>query len=241
MKLALIGYGKMGKAIEQIALERGHEIIAIVNSQHPIESVDFSDVDVAIEFSTPTSVLQHIHFLLENKIPCVIGTTGWNDQLEEISIKTKHLQGALLHASNFSIGVNLFFKLNEVLATLMNGNSDYKAEMEEIHHTQKLDAPSGTAITLAEGIINHHPAYNDWNCPQSEKNHTSNSSVCIAAIREPGVPGTHSIRYSSPIDTITITHEAHNRMGFATGAIIAAEWLKGKQGVFTMRDVLNIH
>jgi len=241
MKLALIGYGKMGKAIERIAMECGHEIVAIVNSQQPIESVDFSRVDVAIEFSTPHAVLQNIHFLLENNIPCVIGTTGWNNQLEEVSSKTKHLHGALLHASNFSVGVNLFFKLNEVLATLMNGNSDYQVDMEEIHHTQKLDAPSGTAITLAEGIIHHHAAYKDWNCPQSEKNTTSDSSICIEAVREPDVPGTHSIRYTSPIDTITITHEAHNRLGFATGAVIAAEWLNGKKGVYTMRDVLNIH
>lgn len=240
MNIALVGYGKMGKAIEQIALSHGHTITTIVNSEHPIESANFENVDVAIEFSAPKLALKHIHYFLDNHITCVIGTTGWNDELDNITRKAKELNSTFLHASNFSIGVNLFFKLNEQLAQLMSDHPSYNISMEEIHHTQKLDAPSGTAISLADGILKNNTNYEKWFCPQAETNNTANNGISIEAIRAPDVPGTHTIHYSSNIDTITISHEAHNRTGFSTGAVVAAEWLLNKKGVFTMRDVLNI-
>lgn len=240
MKIGLVGYGKMGKEIEKVLLERGHEVSVIVNSKNPIEQADFSNTDVVIEFSTPKAVLKNLHFLIEKKIPAVVGTTGWNDELESISNKVEKNQTALLHASNFSVGVNLFFKLNEYLAQLMNPHKDYYVSMEEIHHTQKLDAPSGTAITLAEGVIENHDAVDNWNCPQSESKKEFNGGVEITALREEDVKGVHEISYTSNIDKITINHEAFNRKGFATGSVLAAEWLVNKKGVFTMRDVLNI-
>ena len=240
MRIGLVGYGKMGKEIEQAAIERGHEISVIVNSQNPIEQADFSNTDVVIEFSTPHAVKSNIHFLLDNHIPCVVGTTGWNDALQEITEKIRATNGAMVHASNFSIGVNLFFKLNEQLAQLMNPHKDYYVSMEEVHHTQKLDAPSGTAITLAEGIIENHDAVADWNCPQSETKKEFNGGVEITAIREEDVKGIHKICYSSSIDKISIEHEAFTRKGFAVGAVVAAEWLADKKGIFTMRDVLTI-
>lgn len=241
MKIALIGYGRMGQAIETIALKRGHSISAKVNSENPIESVDLTDTDVAIEFSVPQTVVKNINILLDKKIPVVVGTTGWNDSLEEISNRVESNNLSLLHASNFSVGVNLFFKLNEQLAKLMNPHSDYYVSMEEIHHTKKLDAPSGTAITLAEGVIANHKAVDNWNCPQHPTNNEFNGGVEINALRVPDVPGTHEIRYQSDIDTISIKHKAHSRKGFATGAVIAAEWLINKKGVYTMRDVLEIN
>jgi 4-hydroxy-tetrahydrodipicolinate reductase len=240
MNIALVGYGKMGKAIEKIAIEHGHTITTIVNSANPIEQANFENVDVAIEFSIPQLALKHIHFFLDNNIPCVIGTTGWNAELSNITQKANELNSSFLYASNFSIGVNLFFKLNEQLAELMSAHPSYKVSMAEIHHIQKLDAPSGTAISLAQGIIENNSNYNKWFCPQGETNNVNNNGILIEAIREPDVPGTHSVNYSSTIDTITIHHEAHNRTGFATGAVVAAEWLIHKKGVFTMRDVLNI-
>ena len=240
MNIALVGYGKMGKAIEKIAIDHGHTITTIVNSDNPIEQADFSNVDVAIEFSIPKLALKHIHFFLDHNIPCVIGTTGWNSELENITRKAIELNRSLLHASNFSIGVNLFFKLSEQLAQLMSNHPAYAVQMAEIHHTQKLDAPSGTAISLAEGIINNNENYDNWFCPEAETNNVNNNGIKIEAVREPEVPGTHTIHYTSTIDTITISHEAHNRTGFATGAVVAAEWLLHKKGVFTMRDVLNI-
>lgn len=241
MKIALIGYGRMGQAIETIALERGHTISAKVNSENPIESVDLTDTDVAIEFSVPQTVVKNINTLLDKKIPVVVGTTGWNDSLNEISKRVESEDLCLLHASNFSVGVNLFFKLNEQLAKLMNPHSDYYVSMEEIHHTKKLDAPSGTAITLAEEVISNHKAVDNWNCPQHPTNNDFNGGIEINALRIPDVPGTHEIRYQSDIDTISIKHEAHSRKGFATGAVIAAEWLINKKGVYTMRDVLEIN
>jgi 4-hydroxy-tetrahydrodipicolinate reductase len=242
MNIALIGYGKMGKAIEKIAIERGHQITTIVNSENPIESADFSQVDVAIEFSIPALALHHIHFLLDNGIPCIVGTTGWHNHLDVVSKKANELKASFLHASNFSIGVNLFFKLNEQLAELMRAQPDYIVAMEEVHHLQKLDAPSGTAITLAQGIISNHSDYQDWKCPQNSEHQpaTSGNSITINAVRLPDVPGTHNISYTSAVDTITISHQAHNRLGFASGAVVAAEWILGKTGVFAMRDVLNI-
>jgi len=240
MNIALIGYGKMGKSIEKLAIERGHSIVAYVDQEHPIETVDLSNTDVAIEFSTPTKVLDHIQFLIQKKIPTVVGTTGWNDELEFVTNKVKEHDGALLYASNFSIGVNLFFELNKKLAQLMAHQSDYYVSMKESHHTEKLDAPSGTAITLAEDIISNHPAVSGWSCPQHPTKNEFNGGIEIEALRIPEVPGNHTIIYNSEIDEISISHQAKSRKGFALGAIIAAEWIINKHGVHTMRDVLKL-
>jgi 4-hydroxy-tetrahydrodipicolinate reductase len=237
MKIALIGYGKMGKAIEEIAISRGHEVILKCTSQNTIGEADFSLVDVAIEFTKPELAVKHIHFCLDKNIPLVVGTTGWNKELDSIKEKTKSVNGSLLHASNFSVGVNIFFELNKKLAELMSGNTDYSASIEEIHHVQKLDAPSGTAITLAEGLIDNNSNYTSWKLADSSSE--NQNQLPIIAQRLPEVPGTHTIHYTSEIDSISITHEAHNRKGFALGAVIAAEWIKNKTGVFTMKDVLN--
>ena len=237
MKIALIGYGKMGKAIEEIAISRGHEVILKCTSKNTIEDADFSLVDVAIEFTKPELAVNHIHFCLDKNIPLIVGTTGWNKELDSIKDKTKSINGSLIHASNFSIGVNIFFELNKKIAELMSGNTDYSASIEEIHHVQKLDAPSGTAITLAEGLIEKNSNYTSWKLADSSSE--IENQLPIIAQRFPEVPGTHTIHYSSEIDSISITHEAHNRKGFALGAVIAAEWIKNKTGVFTMKDVLN--
>lgn len=240
MNIALIGYGKMGKSIEKLALERGHSIGVYVDKAHPIETVDLTEIDVAIEFSAPSKALDHIQFLIKHNIPTVVGTTGWNDHLAIVTKLVEEHKGALLHASNFSVGVNLFFELNKKLAELMADQPAYYVSMEEIHHTEKLDAPSGTAITLAEGIISKHPAVSDWSCPQHPNKNEFNGGVEIKAIREPEVPGTHTIKYDSDIDEISISHQAKSRKGFALGALIAAEWILNKQGVYTMRDVLKL-
>ena len=239
MNIALIGYGKMGKAIEEIALERGHTITVKCNSENNIEFADFSNVDVAIEFTKPSLAVTHINFCLDKSIPLVIGTTGWNDHIAEVEQKTKELNGALLHASNFSIGVNIFFELNKKLAQLMSGQIDYSASIDEIHHLQKIDSPSGTAITLANGILENNTDYISWAHGKDTTPYTSQEQLPLTSFRQPEVPGTHSIKYTSDIDTITITHEAHNRKGFALGAVIAAEWIINHKGSFTMSDVLN--
>lgn len=239
MKIALIGYGKMGKAIEAIALERGHTIIAKINSQHPIESSEVHEADVAIEFSRPDKVIDHISYCLNGSIPIVVGTTAWQAHFEAIKEQTLAKNGTLLYASNFSIGVNIFFELNKKLAQLMQGKIDYTAAMEEIHHLQKLDAPSGTAITLAHGIMENNSDYSSWVLGEEKNPYTTESQLGITSFRKPDVPGTHTIHYTSEVDTLTISHEAHSRKGFALGAVIAAEWLQKKKGVFTMNDVLN--
>lgn len=240
MKIALVGYGKMGKEIEKIALEHGHMITAKITSGNPLERQDTSSFDVAIDFSTPSAVLSNIHFLVDHKVPAVIGTTGWNESLEQVTRRVNSNDTVLLHASNFSVGVNLFFKLNQVLAKLMSQHTAYDVSMEEIHHTEKLDAPSGTAITLAEGIIENNSTYQDWICPQGSKTNTEGKAINIEAIREPEVKGTHSVHYKSAIDMISIKHEAHNRKGFALGAVLAAEWIIDKKGIYTMKDVLDL-
>lgn len=231
----------MGKEIEAIALSRGHQISCRVDSKTTVKDVDFSDTNVAIEFTKPDLALAHIHFFLDKKIPLVIGTTGWNDQLTNVTNKVKETNGSLLHASNFSVGVNIFFEINKRLAQLMAPHSEYNASMTEIHHTQKLDAPSGTAITLADDIIDESE-YQKWNCMEDNDGVSSNTphQLDIIAKRIPEVPGTHIINYSSEIDEIEIKHEAKNRKGFALGAVLAAEWLQGKQGTFTMKNVLNL-
>jgi 4-hydroxy-tetrahydrodipicolinate reductase len=230
----------MGKAIEEIAVERGHEIVFRVNSSHPIETAALHEAEVAIEFSQPVLAFRHIEACLEAGLPIVVGTTAWQEQLPAVKELVDRHDGALLHASNFSVGVNIFFQLNERLAQLMSRQPDYTANIEEIHHTQKLDAPSGTAVTLADGIVENHNGYESWVCETGSAPVTNDGQIAVTALRLPDVPGTHTIRYSSEIDTLTITHEAHSRKGFALGAVIAAEFLVNKKGIFTMRDVLSL-
>lgn len=240
MRIALFGYGKMGKEIESIALERGHSIVAKINRSNPIDKIDLNTIDVVIEFSTPELAESHISFCLENHLPVVIGTTGpWYQHLQSLSQRCEEKKGAMLYATNFSLGVNLFFATNRHLAKLMNAYKEYEASITEIHHTQKLDAPSGTAISLAEQIIEQHDSYLSWeNKPKHEV--SAESTLPIESLRLPEVPGTHEVKYESSIDCIEIKHTAHNRKGFALGSVIAAEWLVKNTGVFTMNDVLNL-
>ncbi|MDF0706326.1 4-hydroxy-tetrahydrodipicolinate reductase [Flagellimonas okinawensis] len=232
MKIGLFGYGKMGKMIEQIAQDRGHSIVAKIDD--PSQEIDYTSMDVAIDFSTPEAAFNNITSCFKNNVPVICGTTGWLEKFEEATDICKDNKSAFIYASNFSLGVNIFFELNKHLAKMMSGLDQYNVSMEEIHHTQKLDAPSGTAITLAEGIIENTP-YENWKLDES-----SDKTVSIKSIREGMVPGTHSISYTSSVDTIEIKHEAHNREGFALGAVIASEWIQGKTGVFSMKDVLNL-
>jgi 4-hydroxy-tetrahydrodipicolinate reductase len=241
MNIALIGYGKMGKAVEEIALKRGHSIVSIVNSEMTITEADFSIVDVAIDFTKPNLALDHIDFCLHNDIPLVIGTTGWNDKIEEVAENVLNKNGSLLHSSNFSIGVNIFFEINKLLAKLMSGYSNYKVSIEETHHTEKLDSPSGTAISIANGILENNSDYMSWVLGEGITPHTAEGQFGVVSYREPNVPGTHLVKYVSSIDTIQISHEAHNRQGFALGAVIAAEWLIDKKGIFTMNDILKLN
>ena len=219
MKIAILGYGKMGRAIEKIALQRGHEIILKTNSQNPADTADFSAVEVAIDFSTPDTAFSNISSALTQGIPVISGTTAWLEKQTEAEQLAMENNTAFLYASNFSIGVNLFFELNKKLAQLMSNHEQYQASMKEVHHIHKLDAPSGTAISLAEDM-------------QGE--------IHIESERTGEVPGTHIITYQSGIDSIEIKHEAHNRQGFALGAVLAAEWIKDKKGVFSMSDMLNL-
>ena len=239
MRIALIGYGKMGQAIEKIALERGHEISSIVNSANPIEQVDFSKTDVAIEFTKPELATKHIIHCINSSVPVVVGTTAWHEDLEAIKALCLDKNGSLLYASNFSLGVNIFFEINKRLAELLSEHPEYQAEIEEIHHLQKIDAPSGTAIEIASGIISYNKNYTNWKTGLNELPKVEKDELPIIAKREPDVPGTHSVIYSSEIDSISLTHTAHNRKGFALGAVIAAEWLVNKKGVFTMSNILN--
>lgn len=234
MKIALLGYGKMGKAIEQIAKDRRHTIVAKLEG--PIsESFDFGQADVAIDFSIPKAAFNNIKGALQKDIPVVSGTTGWLNKYDEAVTLCKEQSGGFIYASNFSLGVNLFFELNTQLAKLMQKFDNYKVAIEETHHTHKKDAPSGTAISLANQIINNS-AKKKW-----QLNSVSDKeNINIKANRLPDVPGTHWVNYTSAVDEITIKHKAFNRKGFALGAVVAAEWLQGKQGIFTMKDVLNI-
>ncbi|WP_298122262.1 4-hydroxy-tetrahydrodipicolinate reductase [Flavobacterium sp.] len=233
MKIALLGYGKMGKVIERIALERGHEIVLKKSSSTTFEGLQ--NADVAIDFSIPDCAVENISECLNNGIPVISGTTGWLEHYDEMVALCKEKQGAFIYGSNFSLGVNLFFELNDYLAKMMSKFNQYNVSMEEIHHTQKLDKPSGTAISLANGIIKNTDNKNNWSIenPNSEE-------VFIDVKRIENVPGTHSIFYKSEVDTIEIKHTAHNRDGFALGSVIAAEWIIGKKGVFTMKDVLEL-
>lgn len=237
MKLAIIGYGKMGKVIEKVALERGHEIVLKVNKDNAdqVHKGEFNGAEAAIEFSRPESAVDNIISCFKYGVPVAVGTTGWYDQWEAVKKANKEQNGALVAATNFSVGVNLFFELNKKLAELMNKRSEYNAFIEETHHTEKLDSPSGTAITIAEGLIEKHSAYQKWENQQTK----SASTLDVISYREAGVPGTHTVTYDSTIDKITIAHEAKSREGFALGAVLAAEFLIGKTGIFQMKDVLK--
>jgi 4-hydroxy-tetrahydrodipicolinate reductase len=232
MKIALLGYGRMGQAIENIAVERGHEIV-IKKDVEPL-SEDLGIADVAIDFSHPTAAFDNIKSCISKGVPVVSGTTGWLDQYDEIVSYCKTKDGSFIYASNFSIGVNLFFNLNEYLAKLMNQVGEYDVSMQETHHKHKLDAPSGTAITLANDVIANSDK-NKWSISDPQ-----NKELFIDVKREGEVPGTHKIAYTSTVDSIEIKHTAFNRTGFALGAVVAAEWLKDKKGIFKMKDVLNL-
>jgi 4-hydroxy-tetrahydrodipicolinate reductase len=236
MNILLLGYGKMGKAIEKIALDRGHTIVGKIDLQNrsEMDALGDGDVDVAIEFSAPESAFENIQYCLNKGWAIVSGTTGWLDHRTEIEQLCSEKQGAFFYASNYSIGVNLFFQLNRQLARLMKGK-DYTSSMVEIHHIHKLDAPSGTAITLAEGIIGEMDNLEGWTLAPEK----SEGKLPIEAKRIGEVPGTHIVRYESEVDTIEISHAAHSRAGFALGAVVSAEWLAGKTGVFGMRDLLD--
>lgn len=233
MRIALVGYGKMGKIIDEIASKRGHEVVARLKETPTAENLN--NPDVVIEFSLPEVAYENIKACLENKIPVICGTTGWLDKKSEIENIAIANDTAFLYGSNFSLGVNLFFALNEKLANLMKDVNEYSCQLEEIHHVHKLDAPSGTAISLAEGIFKNNPKFNTWKLDE-----TQGTELGITAIRENEVPGTHSVYYRSEVDEIEIKHTAYNRNGFALGAVVAAEWIKDKKGNFTMKDVLGL-
>ena len=236
MRIALVGYGRMGKAIEAIAIERGHEISARFTSKNTnIDAALKESSDVAIEFTSPSAAFSNLSACAAHGIPVVTGTTGWFDQLNAIEDLVDEHKGSLLYASNFSIGMNLFMAANRYLAERMNLQSDYSAHIHEIHHVHKLDAPSGTAITLAEELVGKVDRYTQWSTE-----HKSDDSLPVSDERIGEVPGTHTITWENEIDKLSFTHEAKNRKGFALGAVLAAEWLVGKQGVFTMRDMLQL-
>jgi 4-hydroxy-tetrahydrodipicolinate reductase len=233
MKIALLGYGKMGKVIEKIALSRGHEIVLRKSSSDSFDGID--NADVVIEFSVPNAAVTNITAALNAGIPVVSGTTGWLDDYQQMVNLCQQKNTAFIYSSNFSLGVNIFFELNNYLSKLMSKFNQYTVKMQEIHHTQKLDAPSGTAISLANSIISNSQ-YNSWTLDENAES----NQIFIDAQRTENVPGTHTIFYDSVVDTIAIQHIAHNREGFAIGAVIAAEWILNKKGIFTMKDVLDL-
>ena len=233
MKIAILGYGRMGKAIESIAKSRGHEIVSIIDKDNPKDSLN--GAEVAINFSVPSAAVANITYALNRGVAVVCGTTGWLENRADIESLCATKKGAFLYASNFSLGVNIFFAINYKLAQIMGKYKQYDTSLTEIHHTQKLDTPSGTAITLAEGILPHIDK-NSWALERQAKG----MDLPIKAERLPDVPGTHTVDYTSKTDKISIKHVSHNRDGFALGAIVASEWVIGKSGIFTMKDVLNI-
>lgn len=238
MRIAIIGYGKMGKAIEAIAIEKKHEVVLKINSQNieDLNKENLNNVDVAIEFTNPHSAVNNISYLLNNHVPVVSGSTGWNSEIEKINSLCKEKNGSFLVASNFSVGMNLFFEINRQVAKLMNQYNNYNVMVEEIHHTQKKDAPSGTAITIAEQILENLKRKTKWvNAPIK-----SDDELEIISKRIDPAPGTHIVKYISQIDDIEITHTAHSRIGFASGAVLAAEFIYNKKGIFTMKDVLGL-
>ncbi len=235
MKIALIGYGKMGKTIEKIAISRGHEVVLRLDINNPEDFEKLREADVAIEFTRPESAVGNLEKCITAGVPVVCGTTGWLKHFDEIAALTSTQNSAFFYASNYSIGVNIFFEINRKLAEMMQTQPQYDVRMEEIHHTQKLDAPSGTAITLAEGILQNVKRKTQWVCDTEG----GDEDIIITSKRIDPAPGTHIVTYDSPIDSIEITHTAHSREGFATGAVLAAEWLVGKKGVFSMKDMLG--
>jgi 4-hydroxy-tetrahydrodipicolinate reductase len=237
MKIAIIGYGKMGKMIEELSIKMGHEVVLKIDKDNPgdFNTQNLQKANVAIEFSRPEVAFENISKCIIAGIPVISGTTGWLEKKSELEALCKNQQGAFLYASNFSIGVNIFFALNQFLAKMMNHQPQYTPSMEEIHHTQKLDAPSGTAITLAEGILQEISAKKSWVNEESQVP----DELPIISKRIDKVPGTHTILFESEVDSIEIKHTAHSREGFAKGAILAAAWIIGKQGVFSMKDVLS--
>lgn len=238
MNILLLGYGKMGRTIESIAKNRKHNIVGKISEDNLADLTNYnsSNTDVAIEFSQPDAAFDNASYCLKNGIPVVSGTTGWLEKMDEVEALCKAENGTFFYASNYSIGVNLFFKLNECLADLMKGFDEYNADIEEIHHTEKKDAPSGTAITLAEDIISRIEHKKRWiNKPYGKK-----EDLIINSLREGRVPGTHTVKYSSAIDDIEIKHTAHSREGFAKGAVLVAEWVKDKTGVLSMDDFLKV-
>ena len=237
MKIALIGYGKMGKAIEEVALDKGHEIVLKIDVQNneDFTKENLQKADVAIEFTGPHSAYENVKKCIQSGVPVVSGSTGWLEKWNEISALCDTNNGSLVYSSNYSIGVNLFFELNKQLAKLMEPYDSYDVNMKEIHHTEKKDAPSGTAITLAEQILENLGRKKEW----VNQHNATPEELSIISERIDPAPGTHKVKYSSSIDDIEIIHTAHNRQGFATGAVIAAEFIKGKKGVFSMKDVLG--
>ena len=237
MKIALIGYGKMGREIERIARERGHEIVAIIdmNEEDKFQSPGFRSADVAIEFTSPESAFENYTRAFEAGVPVVSGTTGWLDKMDRVKEACEKEGKTFFYASNFSLGVNLFFALNNYLAGLMNRFPEYNVRVEETHHIHKLDAPSGTAITLAEGILDRVDRKKNWSLEEGDSN-----TLHIEAFREGEVPGIHTVVYESGVDTIRVTHDAKSREGFALGAVLAAEFTKGKKGFLTMSDLLDL-
>lgn len=237
MKIGLFGYGKMGKEIESIALQSGHQVPLKITSQNRLEIIEFDlkQCDVVIDFSTPHVILDNINFVLKAQVPMVVGTTGWQDSLKEVETQCTLSQGSLVYGSNFSVGVNIFFALNSFLAGIMDQYPAYEPSIHEIHHTQKLDAPSGTAISLGKDILEKLKRKEQWVDHQT----TDDSKLTITADRIENVPGTHIVSYSSEIDTIELKHIAHNRKGFAFGAVLAAEWIINKKGIFEVKQMFN--
>ncbi len=238
MDIALIGYGKMGKTIETLAVERGHRVVLKIDVDNlgDFTRENLQKAQVAIEFTKPETAFANITRCIEFGVPVVSGSTGWYDRLDEVKYLCSELGGSMLCVSNFSIGVNIFFEINRRLAGMMNRFPEYRIEMEEIHHTQKLDAPSGTAITLAEGVIDETSRFKKWELNRGN----GIDEIPIRAVREDNVPGTHSVKYTSEIDDIEIIHTAHTRKGFALGAVLAGEYIYDKKGIFTMKDLLKI-
>jgi 4-hydroxy-tetrahydrodipicolinate reductase len=234
MKIVLVGYGKMGKTIERIAMERGHEIVGRIDV-HNHDELSTVTADAAIEFSHPDAAFNNVKQCIEQHIPVVCGTTGWLSRKNEIEKLVKETNGSFFYASNYSLGVNIFFKLNEFLASIIKNFDTYKVSIDEVHHTEKKDAPSGTAITLAEGIMKHLSNKQKWVNEDSDKK----EELPIRSFRIAQVPGTHTAKYTSPVDDIEIVHTAHTREGFALGAVMVAEWIQGKKGVLNMDDFLK--
>ncbi len=247
MKIALLGYGKMGKIIEQIALDRKHEIVLKIDydNQHELTPENLQKADVAIEFSTPATVLGNIAQCFSVGVPIVVGTTGWYDEFKQVKQQCLDGNHSFIYASNFSIGVNIFFHVNKLLAKVMNNYPYYEVQVEEIHHTQKLDAPSGTAITIAEGIIENFTEKKEWvnvladNGEETLDDTIKNDQLLIESLRIENVPGTHTVIYDSEVDSIEFKHTAHNRNGFALGAVTAAEWVADKKGFYSVQDMFN--